>query len=719
MKYAEVLVAGNFSGTFTYAIPGAFENHVTRGSFVKINFRNKILIGIIDRLYPNLDSNTGFAVKEIISVEINASVSGDFLDYVKKAAAYTMAPLGKFVAAIHPELIEEKTSETLVCMNILSKETSSREAIAKIVKKNSNKITLKELQKTAGVSSSLLRTMLKDGDIALFCSTERKVQNGEQQLNFSANLSADQADVSSKIIASQKVCLLQGATGSGKTETYAHILYKHIKSSGQGLVLVPEIALTTQLIRRIALLLGAEVTVWHSSLGLKQRIKNYTAIVSGNAKIILGTRSAICIPFHNLKVVIVDEEHDKNYKQEDRFYYHARDMAVLRAQYQSIKTVLVSATPSLETLWNVNCGKYDKFELRERFAGASLPNIHMIDMRKETPRDDYFLSDKLAAAISKNLSRGLQSLLYINRRGFAPLVLCKQCGYKFESPNASSWMTKHRHRATGKALLVCHHSGYTMPMPESCPSCMARDSFKSCGLGSERIFDELALLFPDAGIMEYSSDTVRTAGQVEKALQHIVANDIDIIVGTQMIAKGYHFPHLTLVGIVDGDAGLDGNDFRASEHALQMLLQVSGRAGRENIQGDVYVQTFDTERKVFSYLKQQDYQKFIEWELKNREMLKLPPFGRSASIILESRHELKLQNFSNQMRNHLPPSSAINVLGPAPASIFKLNHMYRMRFFLYAARAVNRQKYIRNWIDNIKLPSDIKLSIDMDPISFF
>lgn len=513
------------------------------------------------------------------------------------------------------------------------------------------------------------------------------------------------------------VALLQGVTGSGKTEVYFELIAKIIREEKQALVLVPEINLTSQWRERFEKRFGTAPAYWHSGMTAKQKRDTWQAVRSKKAKVVIGARSALFLPFHDLGLIIVDEEHDSSYKQEEGILYQARDMAVVRAKIENIPLLLSTATPSLETYAQVTEGKYDLFLLPERYAHAQMPEIDFIDMRKEHPlksSQNKWISEPLAEAVRQTLAQKEQALLFLNRRGYAPLVLCKACGEKIQCPHCSCALVEHRR----ENILQCHYCGYTIKRPDICPSCGEKDSLISCGPGVERVAEEARLLFPDAQIETITSDTVTTLKEFSEIVDKLNQGKIDILVGTQMLAKGHHFPNLTLVGIIDADLGLAGGDLRAGERSFQLLSQVIGRAGREQKKGRAFLQTFSPDAPVLKAMKNGNISEFLQEEMKMRRFLHMPPFGRLASVILSGKKRENVEQAAQKLARCIPDFEGLEVLGPAQAPLFLLKKNYRYRFLVKTEKGFNTQAFLKKWIQMASLPASVHVKIDIDPYNF-
>ena len=511
------------------------------------------------------------------------------------------------------------------------------------------------------------------------------------------------------------VALLDGVTGSGKTEVYFEAIAETIRRGKQSLILMPEIALTGQFLDRFARRFGVRPLEWHSELTPRTRQRNWAAIASGEAPVVVGARSALFMPYADLGLIIVDEEHDQAYKQDDGAHYHARDMAVVRAHIAKIPIVLASATPSIETEVNARKGRYQRIVLPSRFGGQHMPHIEAIDLRREVPPRGRFISPKLAEQIRLAVERREQALLFLNRRGYAPLTLCRACGHRFACTICDAWLVDHRFRQR----LVCHHCGFSMPRPHTCPNCAAEESLVAVGPGVERLQEEVASLFPDARSMVLSSDLITSIETMRSELNEIAEGRVDIIIGTQLVAKGHHFPRLNLVGVVDADLGLSNGDPRAAERTWQLLNQVIGRAGRDQGRGVGYLQTHQVEHPVMKALVACDRDAFYASEIDSRERTGYPPFGRLASLIVSAGDRPTAEGFARKLAAIAPIDERIKVLGPAEAPLAVIKGRYRFRLLVKSLRNVDLSEYLREWLAaGPKTKGNLKLEVDVDPQSF-
>lgn len=626
------------------------------GTLVKVPFGSREIIGAV----WNGNTNKEIAAHKLkkISLITSAKINEKLMSFLEWVAKYNVAPLGEVLSlSLFPEKQQTKRKEDILLddeIKILDKKLSpAQEEAAEILIKNA----------APG--------------------------------KFSASL-------------------IDGVTGSGKTEVYFKFIENQLAEKNQILILLPEIALTNQIIARVKKHFGFTPALWHSSLSPKMRRINYKRIVEGKARIVVGARSALFLPFKNLSSIIIDEEHDTSYKQEDGVIYNARDMAVVRAKIEEIPIILVSATPSIESMVNAKEKKYHHIHLPERFGIAVLPEIEVVDMRREKISAAEFISVSLKNSIEKNLEKAEQTLIYLNRRGYAPLTLCRKCGHRFQCPSCSAWLVTH----LNKPKLQCHHCGYSAHVPKECPSCKAENSLVACGPGVERIEEEVRAKFPNARTIIMASDNLESLEDLESAIKKIENSEVDIIIGTQVIAKGHHFPKITLVGIIDADLGMAGGDLRAAEKTYQVLAQVSGRAGREELKGKVILQSHMPENSVIDALIKAERDEFLSVEINSRKENLLPPFGRLAGIIISGKNDSALKEFCRELANKKPDYASVRILGPAPAPMFLLKGRYRYRFLIRTEKNTNIQAVIKEWLAAVKTPSTIRVKVDIDPYNF-
>ena len=573
----------------------------------------------------------------------------------------------------------------------------------------------------AGVSAGVINGLVDEGALETVVLPPEPVArrpDPDHNIPEFSDAQRQAADVLRASVANNgfSVTLVDGVTGSGKTEVYFEAVAEAIRQKKLVLILMPEIALTAQFLDRFAERFGVRPAEWHSEIAPRLRARTWSAVATGEVSVVVGARSALFLPYADLGLIVVDEEHDPAYKQEDGVRYHARDMAVVRARETGIPIVLASATPSVESEVNARRGRYAALHLPERFGGQHLPSVEAIDLRREGPPRGRFISPRLAEEVKVALARKEQALLFLNRRGFAPLTLCNACGHRMACPNCDAWLVDHRF----KRRLVCHHCGYSMPPPEQCPKCEAKGSFVAVGPGVERLEQEAAELFPGARILVLSSDLVDTMERLRQELDDVAQGRFDIVIGTQLVAKGHHFPKLNLVGIVDADLGLANGDPRAAERTFQLLHQVVGRAGREEGRGYGYLQTHQPEHPVMRALIAQDREAFYSAEIAVREKTGYPPFGRLASLLISGADKHATEAHARKIAAVSPIHDQVRVLGPAEAPLAVVRGRYRFRLLVKSPRTFDLSAYLREWLAAVpKAKGTLKLEVDVDPQSFF
>ncbi|HEX7922556.1 MAG TPA: primosomal protein N' [Bradyrhizobium sp.] len=577
-----------------------------------------------------------------------------------------------------------------------------------------------EAAREAGVSSGVVDGLVDEGTLTVEAMPPPAPPPIPDPAFAQPDFSREQrsaVDVMRTLAASSSfhVALLDGVTGSGKTEVYFEAIAENIRRGKQTLILMPEIALTGQFLDRFAQRFGVRPLEWHSELTPRTRARNWAAISEGKAPVVVGARSALFLPYADLGLIIVDEEHDQAYKQDEGAHYHARDMAVVRAHIAKIPIVLASATPSVESEVNARKGRYQRVALPSRFGGQRMPHIEAIDMRRAPPPRGRFISPVLAEQIRYAIERREQALLFLNRRGYAPLTLCRACGHRFACTICDAWLVDHRFRQR----LVCHHCGFSMPRPNICPHCAAEESLAAVGPGVERLQEEAASIFPEARTMVLSSDLITSIETMRSELNEIAEGRVDIIIGTQLVAKGHNFPRLNLVGVIDADLGLSNGDPRAAERTFQLLNQVVGRAGREQGRGVGYLQTHQPEHPVIKALIANDREAFYASEIDIRERTGYPPFGRLASLIISAGDRPTAEGFARKLAAVAPLDERIQVLGPAEAPLAVIKGRYRFRLLVKSLRNVDLSQYLREWLEaGPKTKGNLKLEVDVDPQSF-
>jgi primosomal protein N' (replication factor Y) (superfamily II helicase) len=578
-----------------------------------------------------------------------------------------------------------------------------------------------EAAREAGVSAGVINGLIDDGALETLAMPPEPVARMPDPDHHTPEFTDAQRAAADALRASvakggYAVTLVDGVTGSGKTEVYFEAVAESLRQGRQVLILMPEIALTAQFLDRFAARFGVRPAEWHSDLAPRLRARTWQAVAEGEVPVVVGARSALFLPYADLGLIVVDEEHDPAYKQEDGARYHARDMAVVRARGADIPIVLASATPSVESVVNAKRGRYAHLLLPERFGGAHLPSVEAIDLKREGPPRGRFIAPRLAEAVRTAIERREQALLFVNRRGFAPLTLCNSCGHRLACPNCDAWLVDHRFRRR----LVCHHCGYSMPLPEQCPKCAAAGSFVAVGPGVERLEQEAAELFPVARILVLSSDLVESIERLRLELDDVAQGRFDIVIGTQLVAKGHHFPKLNLVGIVDADLGLANGDPRAAERTFQLLHQVVGRAGREEGRGMGFLQTHQPEHPVMRALIAQDREAFYAAEIAVREKTSYPPFGRLASLLVSGADKHATEAHARKLAAIAPLAEQVRVLGPAEAPLAVVRGRYRFRLLVKSPRGFDLSAYLREWLAAApKAKGTLKLEADIDPQSFF
>jgi primosomal protein N' (replication factor Y) len=719
-----VLLPVALDQTYDYLLPSGLE--ASPGAFVLVPFGSQTRLGVV------WDTPCGEQGKTVPDKKLKAIAAGLSevpplpilsLRFAEWVARYTLSPLGMVVRMTMgaPAVFEPQKPRFGVQYNAGAAEpprmTPARQRAVRIAADGQvrSKATLAA---EAKCSSAVIDGLIGAGVLVEVAIPEKRFAT-PNPAHAKVELTDAQNEAAYALRASVEsgfsVTLIDGVTGSGKTEVYFEAVSRALERGVQALIMLPEIALTSQFMDRFKARFGCLPVEWHSALSASERARAWRAAASGEAHVVVGARSALFLPYTNLGLIVVDEEHDGSFKQEDRVHYQARDMAVARASLGKLPIVLSSATPSIETHVNARTGRYRSLVLPARYSGAELPPVTAIDMRKASPEPGKWLSPQLVSAIHETLGAGQQALLFLNRRGYAPLTLCRSCGHRFDCPQCTAWLVEHRYRSR----LNCHHCGFSLPPPAKCPKCGAADSLVACGPGVERIAEEVAERFPAARRALLSSDLVPSLVEMREIIKRIECGEADIIVGTQMVAKGHNFPGLTTVGIVDGDLGLGSADPRAAERSFQLLHQVTGRAGRMLVKGRGLVQSYNPEHPVMRAIVTGDREAFLASEIRHRQAGMLPPFGRLAALIVSARSKDLAELFARDVRRHAPPAPRIEVLGPAEAPIAVVRGRHRWRLLVKAPRELDLQGYLRAWLATMpKPPSDLRLTVDVDPYSF-
>jgi primosomal protein N' (replication factor Y) len=700
------------------------------GRFVRVTLGPRQLIGVAWDGDP--DDVPAERLKPIAEVLPTPPLPAELRHFIDRVAAYTLSPPGmvlsmamRSAAALlppSPRRICAITDAGLVALGESpppKRMTPARRRVLEILG-DAPAASIAEIARAAGVGAAVVRGLIGAG---LACehfapAPLPRVEQPDWRAPGPA-LSPAQASAAKRLVERVEtggfhVTVLDGVTGSGKTETYFAAVAAALADGKQVLVLLPEIALSAQWLERFRRRFGANPVEWHSDVGQTQRRDAWRAVADGRARVVVGARSALFLPFPELGLIVVDEEHDPSYKQEDGICYQARDMAVLRASLARILIVLVSATPSLETVVNAARGRYSRVHLPDRHGAATMPQTALVDMRKERLAPGRFLSLPLVTAVEETLAAHEQVLLFLNRRGYAPLTLCRACGHRFQCPSCTACLVEHRF--TGR--LMCHHCGYTTPVPPFCPECLAAGTLVPCGPGVERLSEEVAERFPDARTALMVSDALPGPHAAAELAEAMAAHRYDVLIGTQIVAKGHHFPMLTLVGVVDADLGLGGGDLRAVERTFQLLHQVAGRAGREERPGRVLIQTYMPEQPVMQALAAGDRDRFLEAEAASRRAAHLPPFSRMAALIVSANDPENADFAARALARAAPHLPGVTILGPAPAPLAILRGRHRRRLLLQAERSVNVQAVLREWLAKVRFAGSVRLQVDIDPYSF-
>ena len=721
MSRARVLLLNAALGPLDYRVPDGMA--VVPGSIVIAPLGPRQLIGVVweaERMPSDAEVGDN-RLRNLIGV-VDAPPLGDALRRLIEwtAGYYLAAPAAvtRMALASTSALEGARTAIEYRATGVIpDRLTPQREqALARIGDRQG---LIRELASAADVSDGVIRGLVKTGAIAAI-EVAIDTAHPRPDPDFAPpTLSPDQRMVADTLVAAVtarafRPTLLDGVTGSGKTEVYFEAVARAIREGRQTLVLLPEIALTEPFLRRFHDRFGCDPVAWHSGLRSSQRRRAWRGIASGDALVTVGARSALFLPYRNLGLIVVDEAHETSFKQEEGVHYHARDVAVMRGKFEACPVILASATPAIETRQQVALGRYDELQLPSRFGAAEMPTIEAIDLIAHPPDRGRWLAPKLVAGIETTLAKGEQALLFLNRRGYAPLTLCRTCGHRFQCPNCTAWMVEHRLTLR----LACHHCGHIEPVPRACPECKEEDTLVACGPGVERIADEVTALFPDAKTAVVTSDTIWSPAKAAEFVARMEAGDIDIIVGTQLVTKGYHFPNLTLVGVVDADLGLEGGDLRAAERTFQQIRQVSGRAGRGEKPGHVYIQTHSPGAQVMQALITGDADAFYEAETDARRDAGAPPFGRYAAIVVSSEDQAAAHAISVSIGRTAPLVDGMAVYGPAPAPLAMLRGRHRYRLLVHARRALDVQDVIRDWLGGVDWPSKVRVTVDIDPYNF-
>ena len=717
-RIASILLPIPVPEAFDYAEPDGMDLAV--GDQVAAPLGSRLVHGVVSALRA---ADGGNRPLRLVEAKLDApAIPAKALEFIQWAARYSVADPGQPLAiALRGARAAKARPEKIIQATGLTPAKLTPARVRLLSALEAFRGTPADLSRLAGVSTGVIKGLLDEGVLAVGL-IEASPDFDPPALSLAGlplNPSQSAAAQALKAMLAEggfQVALLDGITGSGKTEVYLEAVQAALASDplAQVLVMLPEIALTQAVIARFVGRFGTTPGEWHSDVIPPLRRKVWDAVATGNCRIVIGARSALFLPFRKLALIVVDEEHDTSYKQEDGFIYQARDLAVARGRIEGAGVILASATPSLESLRNAETGRYRWLRLTARHGTAQLPAISLIDLRETPLEPGRWLSTPLVRAMAETFAAGEQSLLFLNRRGYAPLVLCKACGERMTAPDTESWLVEHRY----SGRLVCHLTGFSMPKPKLCPHCSAADSLVSIGPGVERVEEEARSLFPQARIAVFSSDTIWDAREARKLIAAMEEGEIDILVATQAAAKGHNFPNLTLVGVVDADLGLRGGDLRAAERTYQLLAQATGRAGRKDRPGRALLQTYAPEHAVMRALMAQDRDAFTAAELAERELSGLPPYGRLAALIVSGPDPFALETFVRQLAETAPNTEGVQVYGPADAPLGLIRGRRRKRFLVRADRAVDLSAYLAAWRARVRPPGAIRLAIDVDPYSF-
>jgi primosomal protein N' (replication factor Y) len=658
--FAKILIPQKFDILFDYHFNDSEEYEI--GDLVEVNFANKNITGCIFGISVDCEfSKTKPVLKNITKHFSLPPLDKKLLELIEWQADYTLGEKGKILSLCY-----------------------SNKFFKEVKRHKKQHVTPNALKNTAS---------LNDSQHSAYDDIKSRLNS------FSVNY-------------------LDGVTGSGKTEVYLKLAEEVINSGKQILIMLPEILLSKQIIEKFTQRLGFEPVIWHSTISEAVKRRNFFKICNGEAKAVIGARSSLHLPYKKLGLIVVDEEHDSSYKQEEQIVYNARDIAVKRAEIEDITILLCSATPSIESWNNIKSGKYHYQKLESRYSEIELPEVTLIDMKNEGLNATEWISSKLRNEINETCEKGKQVILFLNRRGYAPLTLCDKCGHRLKSPDTSSWMVMH-YAPNGEPYLECHHSGLKLRMPKECPECKAKDSFRACGPGVQRVKEECKKLFPELKTVEISSDL--NEKESSKILEEIHSGEINIIIGTQILAKGHHFKNVNLVGIIDGDLGLDFEDLRAGEKSYQILNQVAGRAGREGEKGKVFIQTYNSEHKVMQALVNGKRDELLNIELEERKSAELPPFSRLVSILIYSKNKnaalASAKEVIRKLKSNENNEKSV-AYGPSEALYFELRGYFRYNILIKARKNYNVQGYLRSSLGDLKLSSNVKIRYDIDPYSF-
>ncbi|MEM6638153.1 MAG: primosomal protein N' [Pseudomonadota bacterium] len=695
------------------------------GDFLEVPLGPRRVIGVV--WGPGMGDFDRAKVRPAFRVLDAVPLGPDMREFLERAAAYTVTPMPAMLrlATRAPGLGDPPSMRKIYRLGTgkVDRVTAARNRVLDVLKDIGGlSLTLQELAQSAGVSTSVIKGLVTQGAVREEASPRDLALPVLHPDRGGRDLTAAQGEAATALRADQRAddfrpTLLQGVTGSGKTEVYLEAVAECLRAGRQALVLLPEIALSAEFLNRVEARFGARPAEWHSGVTMTERRRVWRMAGEGGLQLVVGARSALFLPFRNLGLIVVDEEHDTSYKQEDGVLYSARDMAVLRASLARIQVVLASATPSLESWSNAEAGKYARLRLTDRFGAASLPDVTTIDMREEDVASTRWISPTLERQVRAMLDENAQALLFLNRRGYAPITLCRACGHQIGCDTCDARMVEHRFLKR----LMCHQCGASKPVPTACPSCGAEGRMAPIGPGVERLAEEVAELFPEARTRVLSSDLFGSARALKSEIEAIADGAADIIIGTQIVAKGHNFPLLKLVGVIDADLSLQGSDLRAAERTFQLMRQVAGRAGRVGQGGRALLQTYQPQHPVIAAILSGDEERFWAAEAAERRAAAMPPFGRLAGIILSGSEAAAVFDLGLALVRQAAPLHRIGaqVFGPAPAPIARIRGRHRVRLLVKAARSAPLQRALVEWIGQVRLSGNLRLAVDIDPQSFF
>ena len=716
-KIADVLLPLRLDHPYSYRVEG--EQSLNAGAYVRVPLGPREETGVVWAVREAAPERKLRAIREVIDLPPMSALQRRFIEWV---AHYYVAEKGQVLRmclrareAFRParERLAWKASGARP-----ARMTPQREKVLALAGEGPA-LSAVELARLAGVSPAVVRGLIDAGSLSpVALPKDAPFEQPDVSASRGKALSSEQEEAARALRAAAarrdfSVTLLDGVTGSGKTEVYFEAMAAALAAGRQVLLLLPEIALTGQFIRRVTARFGAAPAEWHSEMTQGARARVFRAVADGSAKVVVAARSGLFLPWKNPGLIVVDEEHEGAYKQEGGVPYQGRDMAVVLGALGRFPVVLSSATPSLESLANVDRGRYGHITLKQRHGAARLPEVSLIDLGEEPPERGRWLSAPLVRAVTETLEKGEQALLFLNRRGYAPLTLCRACGHRLECPDCTAWLVQHRFRD----VLMCHHCGHEEPLPETCPSCGAAGRMAAVGPGVERLAEEAGERWPDARIAVLSSDLQKGAA-LRALIEAIGRGEYDIIVGTQLVAKGHHFPRLTLAGVVDADLALETADPRAGERTWQLLAQVAGRAGRASRPGRALIQTWMSANPLMKALAAGDREGFLAHEKRMRKAAGMPPYGQLAALIVSGGDEAATLAFCKALAARRPLARDILVLGPASAPIAMVRGKRRFRFLVKAPRSADMQAYLGAWLSGVKPPGNIRLDVDVDPYSF-